>query len=154
MLNGSPIMWKSKRQNLVTRSTCEAELLAMYTDQAALSDMESQSHVHALAACLNYGIGCRNILESAYIKSESPFLISCDNQAALKVAKEGSNWTNRHYLNKATHLRDLYQKGIVDLEWVQSSKQKADVLTKFLPKQAHLNACKDLNLRRLSSTLR
>lgn len=128
MWGGVPLVWRSKRQTIVSTSTAEAELLA-------------------LATVLNYSLGFQNILYSVQLDLESNLF--CDNRAALQNAREGCSWRSRHYLIKAAALRDYYKKGLVSLSYVDTNHNVADLLTRHLPRQKLQYFLDIMNIRRL-----
>jgi len=59
----------------------------------------------------------------------TPLLI--DNESAIRMALEEGNQGRRKHINvKHHHIRELVTDGLVVLEWVPTSEQQADMLTK------------------------
>jgi hypothetical protein len=112
-LFGCPILWASKRQALVATSTCHAEFMA-------------------LGWAARHSIWLKELYFDMTEHVTTPTLM-CDNDAAVKISKDNSaNKRTRHseseffYVNEQVHRRRL------DIEWVPSSEQLADIMTKAL----------------------
>ena len=125
LLDGGVISWSSKKQELITLSTAEAEYVAaMHTTKEVL-------WLHKLL---------RQILPDLV---HLPTTIYCDNQAAIKLI------TTDNYHSCTKHLNQCYQfvwevasKGVIKPLYCPSEDMVADVLTKALPKwkvAAHAN---------------
>jgi hypothetical protein len=112
-LNGMPIHWWSKQQSMVTTSSTEAEYIAM--GEAAKDAVWLREWI------------------SSVLDREIPIRLMCDNQAAIKIA---NNYTDsartRHYAARHHFVRELIQDNQLKLEWVETTKQAADMLTKQL----------------------
>ena len=81
-------------------------------------------------------------------KLPGPTTIYADNQAAIKHAKlEGVTARTKHFDIRLQHSRDLQQKGILNLTYIKSSKNTADIFTKGLPTPAHQRHVKGLGLQ-------
>ena len=116
--NGSLISWHSKRQGCVSTSTMESEYVAMYvTVQQAvwLSSLE-----------MEFGIPDACIPD-----------IYCDNQAAIAVAT-GEETTklkrSRHMNIKFNYVCFASEKKEVNIHYVASEHNVADIFTKRVPK--------------------
>jgi hypothetical protein len=56
-----------------------------------------------------------------------------DNQACIKIAlQDASLHKTKHIDNKAHYIRDLIRKGYVDIIYIHTSLQVADIFTKAL----------------------
>ncbi|BAU02899.1 hypothetical protein VIGAN_11249500 [Vigna angularis var. angularis] len=107
--------WLSKKQPIVTLSTCEAEYVAA-----------SWSVRHA--------IWLRNLLQSLEIMQEEKVLIRVDNRSAIELAKNPVNHERSKHIDVRFHfIREKLKEGSVELEHVESKKQIADIFTKPLP---------------------
>ena len=69
-----------------------------------------------------------------------------DNQSALKMAMEGSDNSRSKHINIRYHfLKDLVEQRVLEVQYVPTAENIADILTKPLQRIKH-----NLNCRRLS----
>lgn len=122
-----PISWTSKRQTCVATSTCHAEYMAMGT------------------ACRD-AVWIRNLVED--LTGEGNVVnMFCDNTSAIHVARDNSsNKRTRHTDREFYYINEQVYKGIVFLNWIDTKAQKANILTKALGPQLHVNGTKALCL--------
>ena len=82
-------------------------------------------------------ISTRRLLAHLQLQQESPTTLLCDSQAAIAVAT-GSNTSPRrkHIDVKHYFVREQQQAGTINIEWVNTAEQPADILTKPLPVDA------------------
>ena len=114
MMNGGPIHWFSRRQNIVALSTCEAEYIgaATATQDAAWIG----PHVREMMG-----------------EKEAPVPIMVDNQGAIALAKkEGWNRRTRHINVRYQYVQDAVKGRMIRMEYVTTGDQLADGLTKAL----------------------
>ena len=80
----------------------------------------------------------------------SPFQLHIDNASTLKVAKNPEHHGKmQHILTKHYWIRDQVELGKLEMEWVSSEDNCADILTKCLSPDAHQHQCTLLGLRKL-----
>ena len=110
---GNLVQWRSSRQDLVAKSTCEAELIAT---SEALQQGENIS-----------------IVISEMINASCDIEVSSDNAAALHMVRNGSEtaWRTRHISVKALWLHQMSRRGI-KFTYQSTSDMAADSLTKGL----------------------
>ena len=110
---GNLVQWRSSRQDLVAKSTCEAELIAA---SEALQQGENISIIIAE-------------MTNACCEIE----VSSDNAAALHMVRNGSEtaWRTRHISVKALWLHQMSRRGI-RFSYQSTSDMAADSLTKGL----------------------
>jgi hypothetical protein len=115
-LNGAPIREKSRMQNCVTLSVTEAELVAA-------------------TECTQDMIRAKNVIESMELRVKLPMILRVDNRGAVDLV---NNWSvggrTRHVDVHYWYLRDLKEQGIVNVEWIGTEYQTADLFTKNLRK--------------------
>jgi hypothetical protein len=119
-IGSGAISWSSKRQPTVALSTCEAEYQAQ--TQAAKE-----------------AVWLRSLLQDLNPIERTPYatIIYCDNQGAIALAKDPKFHPRTKHIAIQHHwVREKIAEQVVDLEYVQTSKQVADGLTKALPKDA------------------
>jgi hypothetical protein len=112
---GGPVSWASKTQALTAASTTESEF-------------------RALSECSREALWVAKILEAFDIAC-TPFLIRGDSQGALGAIK------NYQYTKHTKHIeivhdfmKDRYQNGQLDFEYVRGDANPADIFTKCLGK--------------------
>jgi len=117
LLNGSPVVWLSKKQATVALSTAEAEYMAM---SAAVQEVK---WVHALLVEL----GCSVPL---------PIPLYTDNRAAVSISSNESvpHTRTKHIDVRHHYVRELVQRNWLVVRWIRSEDQLADVFTKGLDK--------------------
>lgn len=114
MMGSGAISWSSKKQQIVTLSTTEAEFVAV-----------------ALCAC--QAIWLRRLIEELHYLQQGPTLINCDNSSAIKLSRNPIlHGRSKHREVRYHLLRDLTRDGIVDLIHCKNEVQAADILTKPL----------------------
>jgi hypothetical protein len=114
IVNKNTIMYQSKKQSIVSLSTCESEFVSMASGIQSL-------------------LWFVNLLDELKIPYAKP-KIKCDNQATIKYVRNPNNVTkNKHISIKYNFVRDSIQEKF-DLEYVASNLNLADVLTKPLPR--------------------
>lgn len=116
MMCGACVMWLSKRQTLVSCSTCEAEYIA----------------ANSVATELRY---VRNLLTTLRHTLDEPSTLFVDNTSAICSANNRSLVRGTKHIDLRHHcIRDLIEEKIVCLKYVESSQQCADIFTKALAK--------------------
>jgi hypothetical protein len=123
MLAGSAIAWKTKKQESVALSTCEAEYYAM-------------SEAAQEATYL------RRILDFLQVNISQPTTIYIDNRSAIALAKNPIQHTRAKHIDIKFHYnREVQEKGIVIFTPIASADNLADILTKPTSRQ-HLEKFK------------
>jgi transposase InsO family protein len=112
-LFGAPILWASKKQPCVVKSTTAAEYIAasMAADEAIFLGK------------LLFDLGLRM----------GPIDLFCDNRAAVASARNPIENLKVKYLEVHWHfIREQVEKGELNIQWVQTRDQIADIFTKPL----------------------
>ncbi|XP_077248607.1 uncharacterized protein LOC143888156 [Tasmannia lanceolata] len=115
-LGGGAISWASKKQTCITTSTMEAEFIA-------------------LASCCKEAEWLRNLLIEIPIwpKPMPSIYVHCDSHATLSRAyNHVYNGKSRHIGLRHSIIRQLLTDGVVTIDYVRSSQNLADPLTKGL----------------------
>ncbi|KAM1351501.1 hypothetical protein ACFXTH_005260 [Malus domestica] len=127
-LGDNPISWSSKKQHTVSRSSTEAEYRAMATTTAEV-------------------VWIQQLLQDLSLSPSTTPLLHCDNISAMALA------TNPILHSKAKHIeidchfvRERVQQGTIMLQFVNSSEQFADILTKGLCFPLFSSHCNNLML--------
>ena len=114
--SGNTISWSSKTQTSVALSSTRAEYVS-----AALASQEA--------------VWLQQLLEDMGIIKTEPITLFEDNHGCLKLAdNEGMSVQTKHIDIKHHHLRDLVQHNVIKLEYCETNRMIADILTKPLPK--------------------
>ncbi len=62
----------------------------------------------------------------------------CDNKAAIVCAKTGGNNKLRHMCEiRKDYVRECETRKLIEVDWVKSKRQLADIFTKPLPFELH-----------------
>lgn len=119
LFGSSPISWKTEKQSIVARSTAEAEYRAM-----------------ALTCCEVTWLS--SLLKDIGLTNLPPTVMKSDNQAALSIAANPVLHERTKHIELDCHfIRDKIVEGSIVTEYVPSSHQLADILTKPLSVTQH-----------------
>ena len=113
---GGPISWQSRRQKVVSDSSTEAELRAAH---------------YAVKECK----WIRDVLSDLGELKEEPTIIFEDNQGLLKITENTQALDRcRHVSRQANSLRESIRHKIVELQYIVSKENPADIFTKAVHK--------------------
>jgi transposase InsO family protein len=113
-LGTGAVSWSSKKQATVALSTTEAEYSAVSS-----------------AAC--QAVWLRRILADFEQEQQQPTVIFCDNQSTIAMTQNPAFHGRTKHIDIRVHfIRDLVTNGDVEVKYVNTDKQVADVLTKAL----------------------
>ncbi|GJY58949.1 retrovirus-related pol polyprotein from transposon TNT 1-94 [Tanacetum coccineum] len=119
LLGDSPISWKSKKQDVVSRSSAEAEYRVM-----------------ALTCCEVTWLV--SLLKELGIKDLEPVDLYCDNQAALYIAANLVFHARTKHIEVDCHyVRDQLKAGKIKPSYIHTKSQLADVFTKVVSVDQH-----------------
>ena len=111
---GNLVTWRSKKQTIVSRSSCEAELRA---------------------ACLGVceGIWIIRLLHELRIPFDGPLQIWCDNKSSIEMTRNPVYHDRTKHVEIDRHyIKEKVEAGIMTLTYVRSSEQIGDMMTKPL----------------------
>lgn len=114
---GNPIVWKSTKQKVVSKSSTFAEY-------------------YALSDCIDEMLYVKHILiDVGPAKSLNIIPTNEDNNGTIAIAK----YSNFYFAKKSQHIRvaihsvtDLIKKNVIDVRKIDTSENVADVFTKAL----------------------
>ncbi|KAE9596295.1 putative RNA-directed DNA polymerase [Lupinus albus] len=111
-LGDSLISWKSKKQDVISRSSTEAEYRAMATTTAEI-------------------VWLRWLLASLGVDQPEPTPMYCDNKSAIQIAHNSVFHERTKHIEIDCHFtRHHFQHGTITLPFISSSLQIADLFTK------------------------
>ena len=110
------ITWSSKKQSIVALSSTEVEYVAV-------------------TSAGTQALWLRKVLEEIGEKQIHPTVIFCDNTSAIKLAKNRVHHSRtKHFDLKYHFIIDLVQKKEVELRYIKTQEQIADIFTKAVDK--------------------
>lgn len=125
---GNLVAWATKKQQTVSLSSSEAELIA-------------------LSCAVKEGLWLTNLLRELDVDS-IPLIIMEDNIPCIRYAEEPRSHQRMKHLDiKYMFIRDLIKKRELKLKFLASKEQPADAFTKGLPKSQHRYLFERLNVR-------
>ena len=123
--SSAPISWKSKKQETVALSTCEAEYMALTaaTQEVIFLSMLAKDFRHNV---------------------NKPILIRGDNKGSIDLSRNPVlNRRSKHIDIKHHFVREKSKEGIVDIQHIPTAENLADLFTKPTTKHK-LDQFKDL----------
>ena len=127
-VHGNLVSWSSKRQKCVSLSTTEAEYVAA-------SDSSKEA------------VWLSSLLIEIGETSKQPVPIFCDNQSAIQsIRNPAFHQRTKHIDIKYHFVRSLQENQIIDVSFVPSKEQKADMFTKPLPRSEFNRMCTNLGM--------
>jgi hypothetical protein len=121
------VSWASNKQNSVALSTTDAEYIAT-------------SHCCAQLLCMS-----QTLRDYGYKLSKVPLL--CDNESAIRMADNPVEHNRTKHIDIRYHfLRDHQQKGDIEIAYVSTHNQLADIFTKPLDEKIFSKLRNELNI--------
>jgi len=131
LLNGAAICWSSRKQDIVTLSSTEAEYVAATS-----------------SAC--HSVWLKGILQELGVESCECIDIMCDNSSAIKLSKNPVMHRRTKHIDVRYHyLRDLVNEGAMRLLFCGTEDQVADIMTKPIKLDQFEKLREMLGVRRL-----
>ena len=116
LIDGGAVSWSSRKQELVTLSTAEAEYVAA---------------THAAKEAL----WLRKLVRELFPSFTAPTPLYCDNQAAIRLIEDDNYHARTKHIDVRYHfIRHTVQSGALDMIYCPTEEMVADMLTKALPK--------------------
>ena len=115
LLNGSVVSWVSKKQSTIALSSAEAEYMAISATMQEIKWIEQ-------------------LLKELKVNTSRTAQLFCDNQAAIAISQNDVHHARTKHIDIRHHyIREAIQKKEVQLSWIRSEDQLADIFTKALP---------------------
>ena len=128
---GNTIIWTTKKQHCITLSTTEAELVA-------------------LCNAVREGLWLKKLLSDFDIDVKTVNFFE-DNQGCIALIKNPSNNKRVKHLDlKYNFVCECLEKNYIQLKYVETASQQADILTKGLPYNSFSKLKHDIGLRDFS----
>jgi transposase InsO family protein len=128
MIDGGAVSWSSKKQELVTLSTTEAEYVA-------------QTHAAKEA------IWFRRLLTELFGSVDTPTTLFSDSKSAIALAEDGHYHARTKHIDIRYHfIRYVLDAGTIKLVYCSTDDMTADTLTKALPSVKAKHFAKALGL--------
>ncbi|CAI7828645.1 unnamed protein product [Closterium sp. NIES-53] len=121
---GGPTAWESKKQVDQALNSVESEYMALFR---AVREIVWQ----------------RRLLAELGEEQKGPIPLYCDSQGAISFAKNPAlHGLTKHMRVKWHWTRSMVAAGEVELHYVKTTRQPADMMTKRLVEQQHWKCCK------------
>jgi hypothetical protein len=120
-VGGNLVIWKSKKQNVVARSSAESEYRSMASTASELTWI-------------------KHLLHDMKIECQGAMKMYCDNQAARHIASNLVFHERTKHIEINCHfIRENVKSAEIDTPFIRSNDQLADIFTKALNKASHWN---------------
>ena len=115
---GVPIAWRSKKQKVVALSSTEAEY-------------------NALADMVKEVLYVKQLLEEVDIEVDTPIKIFIDNVGAIHMARNNLGHSETRHMNIKLHFVRELHGDVIELCFVKSAENEADIMTKNATRAEH-----------------
>ena len=127
-VGGNLVSWRSKKQQVVSRSTAEAEYRAM---TVSLSEM----------------LWIKNLLSELKLIVATPIKLWCDNRSAINIANNPiQHDITKHVEIDRFFIKERLDDGTLKLSYIASGEQVADCLTKGLCVKECMLSCNKMGM--------
>ena len=127
-MGGNLVSWRSKKQNVVSRSSAEAEYRGM---------------AHGVCELL----WIRNLLDELGFKPNHSMQLNCDNKATIDIAHNPVQHDRTKHVEVDRHfIKEKLKAKIIGVSFVKSEDQLADILTKAVTGKVFHNSLSKLGM--------
>ena len=117
-LGGNLVSWRSKKQNMVTRSSAEAEFTAMAQGICEL-------------------LWLRILLKGLKVEEKGPMRLYCDNKSAINIAHNPVQHDRTKHIEVDRHfIKEKLDSGLICTPYVSTGDLLAVVFTKVLNRRS------------------
>ena len=83
-------------------------------------------------------------MEELDCEQKGATILYCDNQSTIAISNNPVHHNRTKHIDTRLHfIRDLIEQKMIELQYVNTNQQVADVLTKSLPREK-FNWCRDM----------
>lgn len=111
---GDPVLWATRKQNSVALSSTEAEFVSLATGVAEL-------------------LWLKQLLKDLGVPVTEPIPVFEDNQPCIHALESWETKRLKHVDVKYNFVKDLHRSKIINVKYIPTGEQKADIFTKGLP---------------------
>ena len=116
-MGGNLVTWKSKKHNVVARSSAEAEFRVVS---------------HGVCEIL----GIKTLLEELKVTSSLPMKVFCDNKAIIAIAHNPVLHDRTKHVEVDKHfIKEKLEEWLIYMPYIPTNEQVIDILTKGLSKK-------------------
>ena len=121
LVGGNLVTWRSKKQKVVALSSAEAEF-------------------RGIARGLAEVLWIRKLLNEIGFPQTEASMIMCDNKAAIQISENPVQHDRTKHVEVDRHfIKEKLEAGIIELPFVKSEDQLADILTKAVNRRIFNN---------------
>ncbi|GKB80073.1 ribonuclease H-like domain, reverse transcriptase, RNA-dependent DNA polymerase [Tanacetum coccineum] len=132
----SPISWSTQKQATVALSSCESEFIAA-------------------TAAATPALWLKRLLSKLTHTQEEKITIQVDNKSAIELMKNPVfHGRSKHIDTKYNFIRECVERDDLQVKFISGEYQKADILTKALPRIKFLTMRQLIGLKNLQSNCR
>jgi len=129
LINNGAVVWESHKQHSVALSTRDAEYMALSD-----ASREAIARIH--------------LYSDLQIVTNQPPLLYSDSITALLLTDESAPYQRSKHIDTRYHyIRDILQKGEIQVDYVPSEENPADIFTKALGADLHHHCVLGMGLR-------
>ena len=124
---GGPVAWGCRKQDCVALSTTESEYVSLS------EGCKTAVWLNTLASGLDPSVQSEDN-DPTSTTTPAPVKVFCDNQSAISLAKNPVHHRRSKHIDVRYHfVRNIYEERNIDLLYVGTNDQLADIFTKALP---------------------
>lgn len=124
----APVSWSCKKNQSICLSSTEAEY-------------------KAISSAAREAIWCRRCFAEIGQKQKEPTILYCNNMGAIALSNNPVYHARTKHIGVYHHfIRDTIAAGEIDLKYIKTENNQADILTKNLPAEAQIRHSRNLGL--------